>query len=130
VSRKLQMQKRIQHTMTVGDGHKTMSPKLPDIVFDAGTTAQINGGVMQLQPGSKAYRMGECKIFVSPPTSLMGWHMSISHPRRYPTWDEIAKARYKLIPDETQIVMHLPPRDEYVAIHNYCFQLHELKAIP
>lgn len=39
-----------------------------------------------------------------------GWHLSISHPSRYPTWDEIRDARYDLVPDGCTLAMLLPPR--------------------
>jgi hypothetical protein len=61
----------------------------------------------------------------------IGWHMSISHrgPKnravRYPRWDEIAHARYELLPHDVDFVMHLPPPDEYVAVHDTTFHLHE-----
>lgn len=61
----------------------------------------------------------------------MGWHLSISfvdhkeRPSRYPTWDEITHARCELLPDDVGFVMHLPPNDEYVAVHETTFHLHE-----
>lgn len=62
-----------------------------------------------------------------------GWHLSISHaptnPKRsgrYPTWDEIAHARYGLLPDDVMFAMLLPPQDEYVALHDTTFHLHEI----
>lgn len=66
--------------------------------------------------------------------SAGGWHLSISHsggdlypsPVRYPSWDEITDARYQLIPDEVAMVMHLPPREEYVNFHPTTFHLWEL----
>lgn len=59
-----------------------------------------------------------------------GWHLSISHTptgrsQRYPTWDEIAHARYELLPHWLDVVMHLPAPGEYVAVHDTCFHLHE-----
>jgi hypothetical protein len=60
-----------------------------------------------------------------------GWHLSISFinhrgdPSRYPTWDEISHARYELLPDGIDVVMHLPPAGEYVAVHETTFHLHE-----
>lgn len=63
-----------------------------------------------------------------------GWHMSISHrfsgskrepAGRYPHWDEIAHARDSLLPADVAFVMHLPTEDEYVAIHDTCFHIHE-----
>ena len=53
------------------------------------------------------------------------WHLSIAHERRYPTWDEIAQARYDLLPDNITMAMYLPPRAEYVNVHPNCFHLHE-----
>lgn len=60
-------------------------------------------------------------------------HLSISHrtntgppkPGRYPTWDEIADARYKLLPDELTFAMVLPPPSSYVAHHDTTFHLHQ-----
>lgn len=55
------------------------------------------------------------------------WHLSISTATRNPTWEEIAKARYDLLPDEITVAMYLPPRGEYVNAHPYCFHLTETK---
>lgn len=63
----------------------------------------------------------------------IGWHLSISFRdqrgrlTRYPTWDEIADARERLLPDELGFVMHLPPltTDEYVALHLTTMHLHQ-----
>lgn len=71
----------------------------------------------------RRYALGECSILVTKEEGR--WHLSIAHPRRYPTWDEIAEARYRIIPDSVYVVMVLPPRREYINVHNYCFQLHE-----
>lgn len=65
------------------------------------------------------------------------WHLSISHrtnearprPGRYPEWDEIAEARYQFIPDEVTVAMLLPPRSEYVNLHETCFHLWEIKPL-
>jgi hypothetical protein len=60
-----------------------------------------------------------------------GWHMSISfrdhrgNLSRYPKWDEIFNARDRLLPADKTFVMILPPMDEYVALHDTTFHLHE-----
>lgn len=59
-----------------------------------------------------------------------GLHLSISHQpagrsKRYPTWDEIAHARDALLPDSVEFVMILPRAEEYVALHDTTFHLHE-----
>lgn len=67
------------------------------------------------------------------PGGEMQWHLSISHrtnsnppkPGRYPAWDEIAHARYELLPHDLTFGMLLPPPDEYVAVHDTTFHLHE-----
>lgn len=60
-----------------------------------------------------------------------GWHLSISFTdrrgkrSRYPTWDEITHARAELLPGDVAFVMHLPPEDQYVAVHDSTFHLYE-----
>ena len=68
-----------------------------------------------------AYKMGGCTVFVG--RSEQGWHASISHPSRYPTWDEIAHARYSLVPGGVTMAMLLPPQSEFVNVHTNCFHL-------
>ena len=62
------------------------------------------------------------------------WHLSISHrtnahppqPGRLPTWEEIAEARYRFVPDEAQMALFLPPRAEYVNVHETTMQMWEV----
>lgn len=76
-------------------------------------------------------RVGDGTLWACVCEEPMGWHLSISFRNqrgeysRYPTWDELAHARYELLPDELDFVMHLPPPDEYVALHETCFHIHE-----
>ncbi len=81
-------------------------------------------------PFCRAYRFGECFVLVGKePTGVFGrkrWHLSISHPERYPTWDEIREARYRFIPDAVMVGMLLPPQKEYVNLHENCFHLYEI----
>jgi hypothetical protein len=75
--------------------------------------------------GVRAYRTASgCVVLVG--LEPAGWHLSISHPSRYPTWDEIADARYELVPDGAHMAMLLPPRAEYVALHPTTMHLHEI----
>ena len=77
------------------------------------------------EPGAQAYTMGACKIIVGR-SDARGWHLSISCANRYPTWDEVAEARYRLTPDGVTMAMLLPSRSEYVNVHNYCLHLWEV----
>ena len=61
-----------------------------------------------------------------PESALLLWHLSIAHANRYPTWDEIADVRYKLVPDNVTMALLLPPPDEYVNAHEHCFHLWEI----
>ena len=75
--------------------------------------------------GCHAYRFGRCFVIVGKEEDR--WHLSISHPARYPTWDEIKEARYRFVPDNVTMAMILPPKDEYVNLHENCFHLHEIE---
>jgi hypothetical protein len=55
------------------------------------------------------------------------WHLSIAHPKRYPSWKEIMEARYDLLPPEVTIAMILPPPEEYINVHKNCFHLWEIE---
>lgn len=56
------------------------------------------------------YQCGDIAAIVDPTLD----HMSVSTPGRYPTWDEIAHARYALLPAERTYGFMLPPEQEYV----------------
>ena len=77
-------------------------------------------------PYVKAYSFGKCKVLVGEEPEV-GWHLSISHPVRYPNWEEIRDARYEFCPDNITMAMFLPPKAEWVNIHNNCFHLYEYK---
>lgn len=89
-----------------------------------------------LQAGTQLWGMGkmvnglpEVRIFLSKPIADSKWHMTISRPDRYPHWDEVTKARYSLIPDEIMMAMLLPPAKDYISLHDYVFQLVEVKQL-
>jgi hypothetical protein len=77
-----------------------------------------------LEPGTRAFRMGGCHILVS--RQKVGWHLSVSHPERLPTWEEMRDARYTLVPDQATMVLLLPPKSEYVNVHEFCLQMYEI----
>ena len=66
------------------------------------------------------------------PEGELVWHMSISHnlagggPGRIPTWYEIKDARYRFIPDEIHMAMILPPKAEFVNVHETTMHLHQI----
>jgi hypothetical protein len=77
--------------------------------------------------GGDWYHWGDLKVCVGSPEIEGAWHLSISHPYRYPTWDEIYTARYDLLPAEINCAIFLPRKSEYVNIHPNCFHVHEVK---
>jgi hypothetical protein len=77
----------------------------------------------------RAYAKGECRVIISREIHrdhTLHWHLSISCPNRNPTWEEIKDARYSLLPDEAMMAMFLPPKREFVNIHEFCFHLYEI----
>jgi len=76
-------------------------------------------------PFCRAYKWGDVRVIVGEEPGI-GWHLSISTTYRNPTWEEIRAARYDFIPDKVTMAMMLPPRAEYVNIHDFCFHLHQV----
>ena len=70
------------------------------------------------------YLFGECSVCVSKDNGM--WHISVSHPRRYPTYDEIKEARYEFTPNEVPMAMIFPPKKEFVNLHTNCFHLYQI----
>ncbi len=67
---------------------------------------------------------GWLQCFVTVDAGL--WHLSVSHPKRYPTWDELKALRYALLPNNRTFGILFPPAEQYVNFHQNCFHLHEL----
>lgn len=73
---------------------------------------------------------GRLQVIVGPEPS--GFHLSISHTalfgaeRRYPGWDEIIEARWEFCPPKMTLAMLLPPKEQYVNIHDTTFHLWEV----
>lgn len=77
----------------------------------------------QTLPRVEVYSMGEARIILT--LEGCGWHLSISCHGRDPSWEEIATARYRLLPEVHSMAMMLPPLTQYVNIHHHCFHLYE-----
>jgi hypothetical protein len=77
--------------------------------------------------GSSFWADGDVSVIVQR-TAEYGWHLSIARRDRLPSWEEVRDARYALIPDDAQMAMLLPPRAEYVNVHDHCLQLIEVHA--
>lgn len=77
-------------------------------------------------PGYKlgTQRWGKFLVIVTIDQGL--WHLSISHPTRDLTYDEIKKARYRFVPDNVTMAMIFPPKDQFLNYHEHCFQLWEI----
>ncbi len=112
---------------------RTAKMKIPDPV-EIAKPEQLRG--ME----ARFYKIGECTVIVghepkgfctseiqSLTPSPLRWHLSIAHPRRYPTWDEIMKARECLLPSDLVFAQILPGKwDLYVNLHPNAFHLWEV----
>lgn len=74
------------------------------------------------RPRTQAYQCGNLLIFRDFSLTL-GYRLSVSHPTRQPTWDEIVHIRYGLIPDSAVMAMLLPSRSEYMQAGEHTFIL-------
>jgi len=102
---------------------------------------QVPGPTASLPGRHRAYRSSSgCGIIVGlepakaapegiwlPAGATDLWHLSISHQTRYPTWDEVADARYELVPDQVTMAMLLPPKADYLNVHPHCFHLWQIE---
>jgi hypothetical protein len=76
-------------------------------------------------------RVGDGSLVACVGEEPQGWHLSISfrdnrgNLSRYPRWDEILHAREQLLPMDVEFAMFLPRPEEYVALHDTTFHLHE-----
>jgi hypothetical protein len=57
-------------------------------------------------------------------------HISLSHPHRLPTWDEIKYMRNKYGDPNKFYVIVLPPMEFYLNLHEFCMHLWEVKSEP
>lgn len=86
---------------------RTAMKSLPAFV-SLGSCANIPG----CERDAEAYEAGECRIIASKN------HISVSCRDRYPTWDEIAEIKERLSDAESEWIMVLPKRSEYVNLHS------------
>lgn len=82
--------------------------------------------------GYRSFTFGECSVLLArEPAGVNGerlWHLSVSHPHRHPTWDEIKTVRYRLLSDGLCFGMLLPPSEYYVNVpqQDHVFHLWEV----
>jgi len=77
-----------------------------------------------------AFDFGECTVILTLDATRgeARWHLSISHPTRHPTWDEIKTARYRLLGPDLVMAMVLPRAEDYVNVpeQDHVMQLWQL----
>lgn len=54
------------------------------------------------------------------------WHLSVSHPSRLPTWEELRRVRDELVPADVCMAIPYPPRAWWLSIHPNCLHLWEI----
>lgn len=74
--------------------------------------------------GVRLYRMRMMQILASTDNGVM--HISASHPKRMPTWEEMYRMFEEIGNRNEQLVMILPPKKEYVNLHDNCLHLFEV----
>jgi hypothetical protein len=107
-----------------GMGAPTFSRNAPLPLRELPVTPELRRGLPPDTP-IRAFMLGDCSVIITHDNSKT-WHLSIACSWRYPTWNEIAEARYRLLPGDITMALLLPPLEEYVNVHKNCFQLHEI----
>jgi hypothetical protein len=104
----------------------TTTSEEPFPVVDMGDHVLVTGDRVRY------FMFGECRVFIARERKANGrkrYHLSMSHPTRPPTWDEIREARYRFCPDRITMAMLLPPKAFYVNIAEV-WQLWEVDDVP
>lgn len=102
---------------------RTPITERPDLAAD------LASRIPDLRDGAvRVFMMNGARVIVT--VEPDGWHLSISRHDRDPTWDEIATARYRLLPQMLTFAMYLPPLADYVNLHPHTFHLYEVKSFP
>jgi hypothetical protein len=73
----------------------------------------------------KAFKHGNLRALVDQEGGR--WHLSLSHPKRLPTWAELGEAREELLPAEIHLCIPHPPKEFWVNLHPYCLHLYEIQ---
>lgn len=83
-------------------------------------------------PLAQCWQCGNVRVIVAKEGGR--WHISISRRDRYPSWDEIADARYHFVGDAVDMALLLPPKQDYVnaapltGIHVFhLWEIHDLE---
>lgn len=86
---------------------------------------------------AEVWSLEDCTVIVTrephgDTEKVFRWHLSISHPYRYPSWDEMKFAILNLIPDENAMMAQIliPERatnQEWVNISENCFHWWEIR---
>lgn len=70
--------------------------------------------------GAFEVRVGRVRLWVIA-SDQGGWeHVSVSHPYRCPTWDEMAQVAALFWDAEDTVIQFRPPASDYVNCHPYC----------
>lgn len=74
--------------------------------------------------GKRVFVSGDLLVFTS--TDDDGcFHLSISNPYRYPTWDEMVDAKKRFFSPDKEAVIVLPRDSDYISLHPNCFHIFE-----
>lgn len=74
-------------------------------------------------PQIRGFRMGQLQITAKQEPN--GWHVSVSHPERYPTWEELVRAREVTGDRFLTLFAHMPAPGGDMGINRYIVHLYE-----
>ena len=74
------------------------------------------------------FKAGYLRAVVSQDGPDAYWHLSVSHSAGiYPNWDQLADARYDLVPLDVDMALILPPPKDYTNFNEGVLQLTEVR---
>ncbi len=113
---------------------RTVPPPRPPVTIPkratipAGDLHLTDGRVLvQGSPRIGSYWLGPDRLSViatidaTPHGRLL--HLSIAYPDHDPSWADIKAIRYAFYPRDIDVMMILPRDEDYVNVHEHCFQM-------
>lgn len=111
-------------------------PANPRRILTAGAARLERGLVEAGALAAECWELGECSVIASRERyrGVYRWHLSVAHPDRYPTWDEVKVAAYgipsvRLAEGRTfaQLLGNPKTAGQWVNAHENCFHLYEVE---
>lgn len=112
---------RVERAIDPGKEQGSPSPEKP-------RPARVPEALKERSPAARVFRLGKAQILAEPDPAR-GWHLSVSHPDRFPTIEELMRARGVTGETDATFAALLPPADAPADGRGFVVHLLEAAAV-